>query len=206
MIIPVLPEPCLQLQGKPFMKKILPFALILVSYNLQAQISGTPAVAPSSQPVERAVQKERSATPQPMGVVVPANPVPPIYPGAEQTPVVIPRDLVRPAAPPAPTQPEQREPLHPIESSNRLQPANGGSGEQISKDQINNRPSSRIYDTRVDKNAARAASTVEHAAPTRSNAVIYPVGNASTKKSSTVNKRKTPAKKKATKKKMLMNR
>lgn len=76
----------------------------------------------NAQPVPNSTVTEKSApTPRPL-IAPAANPIPPIYPGAEAKVYETQRELVFPAAPPSPTQPAQREPLTPIDATNVLKP------------------------------------------------------------------------------------
>lgn len=83
--------------------------------------SGTPVIHTKPQPVPNSSTSEKSAQPQPVNIPPAANPVPPIYPGAE-TKSVEPRPLITPPMTPSGTQPIQKEPLSPVESTNTLQP------------------------------------------------------------------------------------
>jgi hypothetical protein len=148
--------------------------LLIVSFVVNAQISGIPATPPAPQAVQPANRSEKSATPQKQNIPVPANPVPPVYPGAEPVPVVIPRELVYPAAPPAPTQPGQTEPLTPVESTNQLQPTRPQKDQGSRVNAVNGRPSSVIQDNRVNKNELRAAGTVEEKQQINNSTLVYP--------------------------------
>ena len=144
------------------MKKFIAIFTGLLSFVFcNAQISGKPAVAPNSQPVPNSTATEKSAAPQQSAISVPSNPVAPVYPGGTPEPVVIPRELVYPAASPSPTQPGQREPLTPIESTNTLQPQRPQRDQNSRENNVNGRPPSTIPDNRTDKNKLRAASSVE---------------------------------------------
>lgn len=156
--------------------------LFAVSFSSNAQISGIPATPPAPQAVQPASRSEKSAAPQKQNVPVQANPVPPVYPGAEPVPVVIPRELVYPAAPPAPTQPPQTQPLTPVESTNQLQPARPQPDQGSRNNAVNGRPSSAIQDNRVNKNELRAAGTTEQKQLINNSTLIYPARTDSVKK------------------------
>lgn len=76
----------------------------------------------NAQPVPNATVTEKSATTAKPLITPAANPVPPIYPGADVKLVPTQNDLIHPASTPSPTQPVQKEPLTPVESTNVLQP------------------------------------------------------------------------------------
>ena len=84
--------------------------------------SGTPVVPSKVQPVPNSSTAEKSALPQPINIPPAANPIPPVYPGAEAKAIEIPKQLVNPPVTPSGTQPIQKEPLFPIASTNSLQP------------------------------------------------------------------------------------
>ena len=97
--------------------------ILFSSFTGIAQLhSGTPVIHSKPQPVPNSSTAEKSAPPQPINIPPAANPVPPIYPGAETKATVIPRPLINPPTTPSGTQPVQKEPLSPVESTNTLQP------------------------------------------------------------------------------------
>ena len=105
------------------MKSFVFFTIMLMSFKGFGQLpSGTPIIHSKPQPVPNSTTTEKSAPPQPIIIPPTANPVPPVYPGAESKAVVIPRQLIYPPATPSGTQPIQKEPLSPVESTNNLQP------------------------------------------------------------------------------------
>jgi hypothetical protein len=157
------------------MKKItFIISFITGSFVTDAQISGIPATPPAPQATQPATRAEKSAAPQKQNVPPPANPVPPVYPGAEPVPVVIPKELVFPAAPPAPTQPGQTEPLTPVESTNQLQPSRPPRDQSSRENIVNGRPAAVIPDNRVNKNDLRAAGTVEQKQQINNSALVFP--------------------------------
>jgi hypothetical protein len=158
------------------MKKIA-FIISFTTGSLiaDAQITGVPATPPEPQATQPAIRSEKSAAPQKQNVPPPANPVPPVYPGAEPVPVVIPRELVFPAAPPAPTQPGQIEPLTPIESTNPLQPSRPQRDQSSRENIVNGRPAAVIPDNRINKNDLRAAGTVEEKQQINNSTLVFPV-------------------------------
>jgi hypothetical protein len=123
-------EPILHICLKAIMKKL---NLVILSVCLGCYCLGqnpvTVQASPSNlnvpanaQPVPNSNTVEKGApTPKPL-IAPPANPVPPIYPGAEAKTVETQANLIFPASPPAPTQPVQKEPLSPVETTNNLQP------------------------------------------------------------------------------------
>ena len=105
------------------MKKYICCIIIFISIEAVAQLhSGTPVVQSKPQPVPNSTTSEKSAPPQPINIPPSANPVPPVYPGADVKVVEIPRQLINPPSTPSGTQPIQKEPLSPVESTNTLQP------------------------------------------------------------------------------------
>ena len=105
------------------MKSFIFFAIILISLKGLGQLpSGTPVIHSRPQPVPNSTTTEKSAPPQPIIIPPTANPVPPVYPGAEARAVETPRQLINPPVTPSGTQPTQKEPLSPVESTNNLQP------------------------------------------------------------------------------------
>ena len=105
------------------MKTLLICIIIFISVKGVAQLhSGTPVIQSKAQPVPNSSTAEKSAPPQHINIPPAANPVPPIYPGANVKAVEIPRQLINPPSIPSGTQPKQKEPLSPVESTNRLQP------------------------------------------------------------------------------------
>ena len=96
---------------------------------VQASPSNLNAPA-NAQPVPNSNTTERGApTARPL-IEPAANPVPPIYPGAEARSFPTQQNLIYPASPSAPTQPVQKEPLSPIEATNTLQPTRAFRDEQ----------------------------------------------------------------------------
>ena len=105
------------------MKKYICCIIIFISVEAVAQLhSGTPVILSKPQPVPNSSTAEKSAPPQPINIPPAANPVPPVYPGADVKAVEIPRQLINPPSSPSGTQPIQKEPLSPVESTNILQP------------------------------------------------------------------------------------
>ena len=105
------------------MKTTLFCIIMFVNFNSFGQLHpGTPVIHSKPQPVPNSTTTEKSAPPQPINIPPAANPVPPVYPGAEARPVEIPRQLINPPVTPSGTQPIQKEPLSPVESTNNLQP------------------------------------------------------------------------------------
>ena len=104
--------------------KIFIFCIIIfISFKGVAQLhSGTPVIQSKVQPVPNSSTTEKSASPQPINIPPAANPVKPVYPGADVKAVEIPRQLINPPETPSGTQPKQKEPLSPVESTNILQP------------------------------------------------------------------------------------
>lgn len=162
------------------MKKYICCIIIFISVEAVAQLhSATPVVQSKPQPVPNSSTAEKSAPPQPINIPPAANPIPPVYPGADVKAVEIPRQLINPTVTPSGTQPKQKEPLSPVESTNTLQP---------------NRPP-REEASRINRPVAVAAnipvSIVPNAntkySPAKVNRVIYkaPVIN-STKKGATL--------------------
>ena len=97
--------------------------MMFICFKGVAQLhSGTPVIQPKVQPVPNSSTAEKSASPQPINIPPAANPVKPVYPGADVKAVEIPRQLINPPETPSGTQPKQKEPLSPIESTNILQP------------------------------------------------------------------------------------
>lgn len=163
-------------------RSIISILLTGVSFCAVAQISGIPVTPPAPQAVPNAVTTEKSAAPQKQNIAPTARPVPPVYQGASTEPVVMPRELVYPAAPPAPTQPQQREPLTPVESTNNLQPNRVKPDEASRENAVNGRPAAVIPDNRVNKNELRAAGTVENVSQMRNNTVVFPARTDTVKK------------------------
>lgn len=105
------------------MKSIICITVILLTLKSYGQLhSGTPANQSKTQPVPNSTTSEKSAPPQPINIPPAANPVPPVYPGAETKAIEIPRQLINPPSTPSGTQPIQKEPLSPVESTNNLHP------------------------------------------------------------------------------------
>ena len=105
------------------MKISIFYIFLFLSFKGVAQLhSGTPVVQSKVQPVPNSSAAEKSASPQPINIPPAANPVPPIYPGAEARAVEIPGQLINPPVTPSGTQPVQKEPLSPVESTNTLLP------------------------------------------------------------------------------------
>jgi len=105
------------------MKTFIFCVIIFISFKGVAQLhSGTPVIQSKVQPVPNSSTTEKSASPQPINIPPAANPVKPVYPGADVKAVEIPRQLIYPPETPSGTQPKQKEPLSPIESTNILQP------------------------------------------------------------------------------------
>jgi len=105
------------------MKTFIFCVIIFISFKGVAQLhSGTPVIQSKVQPVPNSSTTEKSASPQPINIPTAANPVKPVYPGAEVKAVEIPRQLINPPETPSGTQPKQKEPLSPVESTNILQP------------------------------------------------------------------------------------
>lgn len=105
------------------MKTCIFCIIMFISFKSVAQLhSGTLVVHSKVQPVPNSSTAEKSASPQPINIQPAANPVKPVYPGAEVKAVEIPRQLINPPETPSGTQPKQKEPLSPIESTNILQP------------------------------------------------------------------------------------
>ena len=105
------------------MKSFIFFTIILISFKGFGQLhSGTPVIHSKPQAVPNSTTTEKSAPPQPIIIPPAANPVPPVYPGAEARAEEIPRQLIYPPVTPSGTQPIQKEPLSPVESTNNLQP------------------------------------------------------------------------------------
>jgi len=97
--------------------------MMFIGFKGVAQLhSGTPVIQSKVQPVPNSSTAEKSASPQPINIPPAANPVKPVYPGADVKAVEIPRQLINPPETPSGTQPKQKEPLSPIESTNILQP------------------------------------------------------------------------------------
>ena len=123
------PDSVLQLQYGNYkkeknMKTIILFTGLLAAAQVTtAQLKSSNLNVPASaQPVPNSTVTEKSApTPKPL-IAPAANPIPPVYPGAEARVAETQRETVFPAAPPSPTQPAQREPLTPIDATNVLQP------------------------------------------------------------------------------------
>ncbi len=115
------------------MKTLIGCIIIFTNINAVAQLhSGTPAVQSKAQPVPNASTNEKSAPPQRINIPTAANPVPPVYLGAEVRAVIIPRQLINPPTTASGTQPVQKEPLSPVESTNALQP-NRPQREEVSR-------------------------------------------------------------------------
>ena len=105
------------------MKTFIFFIISFISFKGVAQLnSGTPVIQSKVQPVPNSSTAEKSAPPQPIILPPAANPVAPIYPGANVKAIEIPRQLINPPTTPSGTQPKQKEPLSLVESTNRLQP------------------------------------------------------------------------------------
>ena len=105
------------------MKTFIFCMMMFICFKGVAQLhSGTPVIQPKVQPVPNSSTAEKSASPQPINIPPAANPVKPVYPGADVKAVEIPRQLINPPETPSGTQPKQKEPLSPIESTNILQP------------------------------------------------------------------------------------
>ena len=105
------------------MKTFVFCMMMFICFKGVAQLhSGTPVIQSKVQPVPNSSTAEKSASPQPINIPPAANPVKPVYPGADVKAVEIPRQLINPPETPSGTQPKQKEPLSPIESTNILQP------------------------------------------------------------------------------------
>ena len=157
------------------MKSFIFFAIILISLKGLGQLpSGTPVIHSRPQPVPNSTTTEKSAPPQPVIIPPTANPVPPVYPGAESKAVVIPRQLINPPVTPSGTQPIQKEPLSPVESTNNLQP---------------NRPA-RDRASRV--NNATAVSPIVSNSPVVSNRIIATSNNNYTSNKKAVTYKQVP--------------
>ena len=105
------------------MKTTIFCIIMFVNFKSFGQLhSGTPVIHSKPQPVPNSTTTEKSAPPQPIIIPPAANPVPPVYPGAEARALEIPRQLINPPVTPSGTQPIQKEPLSPVESTNNLQP------------------------------------------------------------------------------------
>lgn len=83
---------------------------------------GTPILETKVQPVPSSSTAEKSASPQPINIPPGANPVEPIYPGADVKAVKIPRQLINPTETPSGTQEKPKYPVSPVKSTNTLQP------------------------------------------------------------------------------------
>ena len=105
------------------MKTFIFCVIIFISFKGVAQLhSGTPVIQSKVQAVPNSSTAEKSASPQPINIPTAANPVKPVYQGADVKAVEIPRQLINAPETPSGTQPKQKEPLSPIESTNILQP------------------------------------------------------------------------------------
>ncbi len=94
-----------------------------ISHIATAQLKSSNLNVPANaQPVPNSTVTEKSAPTSKPLIAPAANPIPPIYRGAEAKVFETQRETVFPAAPPSPTQPVQREPLTPIDATNVLQP------------------------------------------------------------------------------------
>ena len=158
------------------MKSFICFTIILLSFKGFGQLhSGTPVIHSKPQAVPNSTTTEKSAPPQPINIPPAANPVPPVYPGAEARALEIPRQLINPPVTPSGTQPIQKEPLSPVESTNNLQP---------------NRPA-RDRASRV--NNATAVSPIVSNSPVVSNRIIATSNNNYTSNKKVVTYKKVPS-------------
>ncbi len=77
------------------MKTFITCIIIFLNVDGFAQLhSGTPVVQSKTQPVPNSATSEKSAPPQRINIPIAANPVAPIYPGADVKAVVMPNQLI----------------------------------------------------------------------------------------------------------------
>ncbi len=193
----------LHLQTKEMKNTLITSVLIIVSQGLYAQLSSSNLNPPATaQPVPNATATEKSAAPQPQNIAPSANPVPPIYPGAEVQAAEVQRQIINPPVTQSGTQPVQKEPISPIESTNTLQPNRPPREEASRKNAVVNiRTNTNTPVTKpiITTNRTTAVAVRNKTSTTNNSVKRNNTSTKSTVKKCSTNKKSTSVKKKPSK-------